>query len=134
MTENQNEIELNGEIYIKKSSVENMTPSIEEDAENHPYCIFRGHVCGVHAGYLVESKVFGSPNAFKVAKARRLWRWDSKFTLTELANNGVRKAENCKFSEPSNNDILLLDVFEVLTCTKESAKWLQEVYAYDSNA
>ena len=37
MTENQNEIELNGEIYIKKSSVENMTPSIEEDEENHPY-------------------------------------------------------------------------------------------------
>ena len=134
MTENQNEIELNGEIYIKKSSVENMTPSIEEDEENHPYCIFRGHECGVHAGYLVESQVFGSPNAFKVAKARRLWRWDSKFTLTELANNGVRKAENCKFSEPSKNDVLLLDVFEVLRCTKESAKWLQEVYAYDPNA
>ena len=134
MTENQNEIELNGEIYIKKSSVENMTPSIEEDEENHPYCIFRGHECGVHAGYLVESQVFGSPNAFKVAKARRLWRWDSKFTLTELANNGVRKAENCKFSEPSKNDVLLLDVFEVLSCTKESAKWLQEVYAYDPNA
>lgn len=134
MTENQNEIELNGEIYIKKSSVENMTPSIEEDEENHPYCIFRGHECGVHAGYLVESQVFGSPNAFKVAKARRLWRWDSKFTLTELANNGVRKAENCKFSEPSKNDVLLLDVFEVLCCTKESAKWLQEVYAYDPNA
>lgn len=134
MNENQNEIELNGEIYIKKSSVENMTPSIEEDEENHPYCIFRGHECGVHAGYLVESQVFGSPNAFKVAKARRLWRWDSKFTLTELANNGVRKAENCKFSEPSKNDVLLLDVFEVLSCTKESAKWLQEVYAYDPNA
>ena len=134
MTENQNEIELNGEIYIKKSSVENMTPSIEEDEENHPYCIFRGHECGVHAGYLVESQVFGSPNAFKVAKARRLWRWDSKFTLTELANNGVRKAENCKFSEPSKNDVMLLDVFEVLSCTKESAKWLQEVYAYDPNA
>lgn len=134
MTENQNEIELNGEIYIKKSSVENMTPSIEEDEENHPYCIFRGHECGVHAGYLVESQVFGSPNAFKVAKARRLWRWDSKFTLTELANNGVRKAENCKFSEPSKNDVLLLDVFEVLSCTKESAKWLKEVYAYDPNA
>lgn len=134
MTENQNEIELNGEIYIKKSSVENMTPSIEEDEENHHYCIFRGHECGVHAGYLVESQVFGSPNAFKVAKARRLWRWDSKFTLTELANNGVRKAENCKFSEPSKNDVLLLDVFEVLSCTKESAKWLQEVYAYDPNA
>ena len=134
MNENQNEIELNGEIYIKKSSVENMTPSIEEDEENHPYCIFRGHECGVHAGYLVESQVFGSPNAFKVAKARRLWRWDSKFTLTELANNGVRKAENCKFSEPSKNDVMLLDVFEVLSCTKESAKWLQEVYAYDPNA
>ena len=134
MAENQNEIELNGEIYIKKSSVENMTPSIEEDEENHPYCIFRGHECGVHAGYLVESQVFGSPNAFKVAKARRLWRWDSKFTLTELANNGVRKAENCKFSEPSKNDVLLLDVFEVLSCTKESAKWLKEVYAYDPNA
>lgn len=134
MTENQNEIELNGEIYIKKSSVENMTLSIEEDEENHPYCIFRGHECGVHAGYLVESQVFGSPNAFKVAKARRLWKWDSKFTLTELANNGVRKAENCKFSEPSKNDVLLLDVFEVLCCTKESAKWLQEVYAYDPNA
>ena len=131
MTENQNEIELNGEIYIKKSFVEDKTPSIEEDEENHPYCIFRGHECGVHAGYLVESQVFGSPNAFKVAKARRLWRWDSKFTLTELANNGVRKAENCKFSEPSKNDVLLLDVFEVLTCTKESTKWLQEVYAYD---
>lgn len=128
------EINFNGEIYVKKSSIENVAPSFDEDDEKHPYCIFRGHECGVHAGYLVESNIYGSPNAVKVAQARRLWRWDSKFTLTELANNGPRKAENCKFSEPSKNDITLLDVFEILPCTKESAKWLKEVYSYDPNA
>lgn len=128
------EINLNGEIYVKKSSVENAAPSFDEDDEKHPYCILRGHECGVHAGYLVESNLYGSPNAVKVAQARRLWKWDSKFTLTELANNGPRKAENCKFSEPSKNEIILLDVFEILPCTKESAKWLKEVYSYGPNA
>jgi hypothetical protein len=128
------EINFNGEIYVKKSSIATNAPSFDEDDANHPYCIFRGHECGVHAGYLVEHPVFGSHNAVKVAQARRLWKWDSKFTLTELANNGPRKAENCKFSEPSKNEILLLDVFEILPCTKESAKWLKEVYSYDPDA
>ena len=128
------EINFNGEIYVKKSSIENAAPSFDEDDEKHPYCIFRGHECGVHAGYLVENNIYGSPNAVKVAQDRRLWRWDSKFTLTELANNGPRKAENCKFSEPSKNEIILLDVFEILPCTKDSAKWLKEVYSYDPNA
>lgn len=124
------EIELEGVKYVRKDSIK------EENfkkTDGMTYCIFRGHECGVHAGYLEKYNMFGSPNAFKVMNARRLWRWDSKFTLTELANNGIRKIENCKFSEPSVNPVILLDVYEVLPCTEASAESLEKVEAYVPN-
>ena len=124
------EIELDGVKYVRKDSIkeENI-----KKTDGMTYCIFRGHECGVHAGYLEKDNMFGSHNAFKVMNARRLWRWDSKFTLTELANSGVRKTENCKFSEPSVNPVVLLDVYEVLPCTEAAAESIEKVEAYVPN-
>ena len=120
------EIELNGVIYVPKESVKEQAVSIE----GKPYCIFRGHECGVHAGYLLEDRVYGSPNAFKVGLARRLWRWDSEFTLTELADSGIRNADNCKFSVESAIAVTLLDVYEIIPCTKTASDSIRKVVAY----
>ena len=131
MNENEmTEIEFNGVKYVRKDSIKETS---YKQTEGMKYCIFRGHECGVHAGYLKNDSVFGSPNAFEVVNARRLWRWDSKFTLTELANNGVRKTENCKFSEPSVNPVVLLDVYEVLPCTEAAAESIEKVGSYVPN-
>ena len=125
-----NEIKIGDVEYVRKDSIKTAEA---EQTDGMTYCIFRGHECGVHAGYLQKDNMFGSPNAFKVAKDRRLWRWNSKFTLTELANSGVIKIDECKFSEPSSRPIILLDVYEVLPCTVEAAKSIMEVTAYDTN-
>lgn len=125
-----NEIKIGDVEYVRKDSIKTAEA---EQTDGMTYCIFRGHECGVHAGYLQKDNMFGSPNAFKVAKARRLWRWNSKFTLTELANSGVTKIDECKFSEPSSLPIILLDVYEVLPCTVEAAKSIMEVPPYEPN-
>ena len=127
---NTDEIKIGDVVYVRKDSIK--AESFKK-TDGMTYCIFRGHECGVHAGYLEKDSMFGNPNAFKVAKARRLWQWDSKFTLTELANKGVRKSENCKFSEPSVNPVILLDVYEVLPCTEDAANSILEIAAYDTN-
>ena len=128
--ENTNNIKIGDVEYVRKDSIKTAEA---EQTDGMAYCIFRGHECGVHAGYLQKDNMFGSPNAFKVAKARRLWRWNSKFTLTELANSGVIKIDECKFSEPSSLPIILLDVYEVLPCTVEAAKSIMEVTPYEPN-
>lgn len=125
-----NEIKIGDVVYVRKDSVK---AESKMTTDGMTYCIFRGHECGVHAGYLKSSKVYDSPNAFEVVNARRLWRWDSNFTLTELANRGVRNIGNCKFSEPSVNPSILLDVYEVLPCTESAAKSIMEVVNYEPN-
>ena len=127
---NPDEIKIGDFEYVRKDSIKTAEA---EQTDGMTYCIFRGHECGVHAGYLQKDNMCDCPNAFKVAKARRLWRWNSKFTLTELANGGVNKIDECKFSEPSALPVILLDVYEVLQCTVEAAKSIMEVTAYDPN-
>ena len=58
------------------------------------YMIFRCYGAGVHAGHLVERQ----GKEAKITNSRRLWRWHSKFTLSELAIEGPDLPEECKFS------------------------------------
>jgi len=75
-------IEINGEKYAKINTSN--------------YCIVRCKNAGVHAGY-VESRKDG---VIVLCDSRRLWRWWSDFSLSELAMTGVKKGKEseCKFA------------------------------------
>lgn len=80
-----------------------------------PYVIIRGDRSGVFAGYLVKWK----KQHVKLRRSRRLWYWKGAASLSQLAIDGVKYPEECKFpDELPDHDIL--DVVEVIPCSERS--------------
>lgn len=51
-----------------------------------------------------------------IRNARQLWYWDGANSLMQLANEGVKKPNNCKFTV-TVADLVVMDAIEVLPCT-----------------
>ena len=77
------------------------------------YQIVRTYSAGVFAGYITKRK----GQEVEMKDARRLWYWDGSSSLSQLAMEGTKKPENCKF--PCVVDkVILTQVIEILDCTK----------------
>jgi hypothetical protein len=76
------------------------------------YVIVRTYSAGVFAGTL-ESR---EGKEVVMTNARRLWYWDGAASLSQLAMEGVKNPENCKF--PCEVDrVELTEAIEILDCT-----------------
>lgn len=61
-----------------------------------------------------------------IEHCRRLWYWDGAASLSQLATEGVKKPEHCKFTVyVPNMDVM--EVIEILPCTNEAIKNIEEV-------
>jgi len=79
------------------------------------YKIVRTYSAGVFAGY-IESR---NGQEVVMTKARRLWYWSGAASLSQLANEGVKKPNECKF--PAEVDkVELLQAIEILDVTKDA--------------
>lgn len=86
------------------------------------YKIVRTYSAGVFAGY-IESR---DKDTVVMTKARRFWYWDGASSLSQLAMEGVKRPENCKF--PCEVDrVELFGVIEILDVTNEARKNIAEV-------
>ena len=90
--------------------------------EKTDYKIVRTYSAGVFAGY-VESR---NSQEVIMRNARRLWYWDGAASLSQLAMEGTKKPENCKFPIEVEK-ILLLQVIEILDCTVEAENSIKNV-------
>ena len=81
------------------------------------YCIVRTYSAGVFAGTLER---MDNKQAI-VRNARRLWYWAGAASLSQLANDGTRTPEACKFPATVAS-VLLTEVIEVLPCTPVAQK------------
>lgn len=105
-----NEIEINGEIYVKKEN------------KNMPYVICRTYSAGVFAGFL-ESK---NGKEVVLRNARRIWYWSGAASLSELCEKGTANPDDCKF--PCEVDrVELLEAIEILNCTEKAKQSIQNV-------
>jgi hypothetical protein len=86
------------------------------------YKIVRTYSAGVFAGYL-ESE---DGQVVVLRKARRLYYWDGAATLSQLAEEGVSKVENCKFPKEVSK-VKLLQAIEILDCTKQAQNSIASV-------
>ena len=85
----------------------------KEMCEN--YIIVRTYSAGVFAGFLEERN--GKEVALR--SARRLWYWDGAASLSQLAMEGTKAPDKCKF--PCEVDsILLTEVIEIIPCTEKA--------------
>ncbi len=114
MKANANEIEINGETYIKKSDVK----SIEQPSGE--YVVVRTYSAGVHAGYLKSR----DGKEVTLTNTRRLWYWKGAASLSQLAGTGTSNIDACKFPG-SIAEITLTEAIEIIPCT-EKAKSLIE--------
>lgn len=61
-----------------------------------------------------------------IRNARQLWRWDGANSLMQLANEGVNRPYNCRFTV-TVAEIVVLDAIEILPCTAEAMANIEAV-------
>ena len=57
---------------------------------------------------------------------RNLWGWSGANTLLDLAKNGAKNTEDCKFSNQVNS-IILTDICEIVPCSDKAIKIIEGV-------
>lgn len=113
---------INGEEWVKKSSIPRSTGAMAAKVNGLPYKMVRTYSAGVFAGY-VES-LDGQHAVLR--NARRIWYWDGAASLSELATRGTSKPDNCKF--PCAVDrVELTQVIELIDITEEAEKSIKGV-------
>lgn len=110
-------IEIEGIMYIPEDS-----QAKAELFNGMEYKIVRTYSAGVFAGYL-ESR---NGQDVILRKVRRLWYWDGAASLSQLAEEGVSKPQNCKFPQEVDK-IELLNVIEILDCSEKAKKSIDNV-------
>lgn len=77
------------------------------------YYIVRTYSAGVFAGEIQ----WRLGKEVTMANARRLWYWDGAASLSQLAMEGVKRPQNCKF--PCEvQEVILTEAIEILACTE----------------
>ena len=118
MDANVQEIQINGVSYVPKDSQEEMAKCVD----NMPYVIIRTYSAGVFAGWLASR----NGQEVKLINARRLWYWDGAASLSQLAVDGVKKPQTCKF--PCEvSEIELTQAIEIISVTEKARKSIQGV-------
>ena len=85
-------------------------------------CVVRTYSAGVFFGLLAER----DGKEAIVKNARRLWYWDGAASLSQLANEGVKKPKNCKFPAPVR-EVLLTEVIEIIPATEKAVESIAAV-------
>ncbi len=103
-------IEINGVTYRRETPM------------SAGYVIVRTYSAGVFMGILVRR----DGKEVELKDARRLWRWSGAASLSQLAMEGVKDPDGCKFPQPVRS-VVLTEAIEILTCTHEAVKSVMEV-------
>jgi hypothetical protein len=121
MEKTKEEIEINGVKYVRADSIKE-NKKLAESFKGTKYVLIRTYSAGVFVGYLKSKK----DGEVVLLNARRIWYWDGANSLSELANEGVSKPQNCKFPAEVN-EITLLNVIEIIPVTEKAKKNISEV-------
>lgn len=88
-TECNDEIEINGEIFIKKLSL----PILAQ--KNNKKCVLiRSYDAGVHFGFLEKEENNLNGKTVVLSKTRRAYYWDGAASLSQMALEGVNAPDN----------------------------------------
>jgi len=91
-----------------------MTNNLYKDYIDN-FVIIRTYSAGVFAGTLKQVE----NDKVELENAIRIWYWEGAFSLSQLAMEGVKKPEECKFAV-TVDQILLNGVIEIIKTTKEA--------------
>lgn len=84
--------------------------------------IVRAYGAGVFYGTLNEVE----DNTVELTSCRRLWYWDGAASLSQLAAEGVKRPDSCKFTVTVDS-IVVLNVIEIIPATAKAQKSIEDV-------
>ena len=110
------EVTIDGVVYVKKSDVK-VNPKVSSKK-----FIVRTYSAGVFFGEVKSRR----GQEVTMRNARRLWSWYGAASLSQLAMEGVKEPDKCKF--PCEvTEVLLTQVIEVVPCTEVAIKSINGV-------
>lgn len=110
--------------YIREDSVKRSAPY---ELNGLKYAIVRSRNQGVMSGYVKAIK----GQCVELLSSRQVWRYDSKFVLSDMAEFGVRNAANCRLSCEMSQPMIMLEACGVLYCTDIAGKSIRGVKAQE---
>jgi len=115
-------IKLDDVEYVRLDSIKS-TPAT--NPEGLPYVVIRSRDSGCHAGFLKEEE----GNNLTLVESIRLWFWSGAATLSQLAEEGVTKPEDCKFGMPVS-EITVYGCCEKIQATTKARKSITGVKSW----
>ena len=94
------------------------------------YVIVRCKNAGVFAGTLTRLKG-KDENTAEMKGARRLWYWSGAASLSQLAMEGVKNPDQCKFPIEVDHEIVF-ETIEILKVSEEARKSIADVPVWKS--
>jgi hypothetical protein len=124
------EIELNGVIYMPKDLANKDSKSnFAEQLDNMSYVLVRSYGAGVFIGYLKEEKDLQAGKEVLLVNSRNIYYWDGAAGVSQIAEEGVSKPENCKITiEVKLRKIS--NVIEILYVTEKAKENLNNIKAW----
>jgi hypothetical protein len=92
------------------------------------YCIIRTEKAGVFAGEIISRN--GSETILK--NCRKLWYWSGASAVEELALNGVKNKNDCKFTV-TVDEIIVMDTIQIIPCTEKAKECILSVKDWKIN-
>lgn len=111
--------------YVRKDSISEKA----EQLDGMDYVCIRSYSAGCFCGYLKSESEDG--RKVELINARRLWYWDGAATLSQLAMEGIKNPNDCKFPCEVDN-IKIMEVCEIIQVTEKAKKSILEVPEWKS--
>ena len=89
--------------------------------------IIRANSAGVFYGEVME--LHEDTRVVKIKDCRRIWYWSGAASLSQLAMEGVKDPDNCKFTV-TVPEMTVLDVIEIIPCTAQACKSIDGVQVW----
>lgn len=86
------------------------------------YYIIRGDRSGVFFGNIKER----NGQEVTITNCRRIWYWDGAASISQLALEGVKNPNNCKFTV-TVPELTILDAIEIIPCSETAVKIIKGV-------
>lgn len=98
-----------------------------ETKDGLPYVLVRSYGAGVHIGYLKEKSYQPAGTVVTLLESRNIYYWDGAAGISQIAENGVSKPENCKITIPVSQPREIANAIEILPITDSAKQNLDKV-------
>lgn len=83
-------------------------------------------VRSIHAGVFFGTLKAKDGQEVTLTDCRRIWYWDGAASISQLAAEGTKNPNKCKFTIPVG-EIVIMDAIEIIPCTPEAIKSIDGV-------